>query len=365
MEVKQTRHLGLTPPDRGSDLRLGNPRSGRLPHSTDQLGARLRDPIVGLACNLCQTARHSLSIATAIRTQLPQGADDSFWVRPRAWLLGATLDVDDARKWSHFDAVAYLPAVAHDPELMIMRVESLSAMRHPQPSWPACGAPLPPTLMVAGSAGGSHHGHMRLTTMTQITVDGVMQGNGHATPEELESGFTRDGWALGVFADDTVEMITETYQRADAFLFGRRTYEMFADTWGTRPEMRSHPIGVALNGAHKYVVSSALERPAWGPATLLAGDPIPAIRELKRSSAGEIQVHGSATLVRSLFAAGLIDEMTLLVVPVVLGQGMRLFPDHGPDAALEVVRSHTDAKGVGVHVYRPAGIPEYHPARPN
>ena len=76
-------------------------------------------------------------------------------------------------------------------------------------------------------------------------------------------------------------------------------------------------------------------------------------------------MHGSATLVRSLFAAGLIDEMTLLVVPVVLGQGMRLFPDDGPDAALEVVRSHTDAKGVGVHVYRPAGIPEYHPARPN
>lgn len=204
-----------------------------------------------------------------------------------------------------------------------------------------------------------------LTTMTQITVDGVMQGNGHATPEELESGFTRDGWALGVFADDTGEMIVETYQRADAFLFGRRTYEMFAETWGTRLEMRSHPIGVALNGAQKYVVSSTLERPAWGPVTLFSGDPISAIRELKRSSSGEIQVHGSATLIRSLFAAGLVDEMTLLVVPVVLGQGMRLFPDDGPDAALEVVRSHTDAKGVGVHVYRPAGIPEYHPARPN
>lgn len=103
-------------------------------------------------------------------------------------------------------------------------------------------------------------------------------GNGHATPEELEGGFTRDGWALGAFADDTGEMITETYQRADAFLFGRRTYEMFAETWGTRPEMRSHPIGVALNQAQKYVASSTLERPSWGPVTLLSGDPIWAIR---------------------------------------------------------------------------------------
>jgi len=206
---------------------------------------------------------------------------------------------------------------------------------------------------------------MRLTTMTQITVDGVMQGNGHATPEELASGFTRDGWALGAFADDTGDMITETYQQADAFLFGRRTYHMFAETWGTRPEMRSHPIGVALNRTQKYVVSNNLQRPAWGPVELLSADPMKAISELKKSNAAEIQVHGSATLIRSLLAAGLVDEMTLLVVPVVLGQGMRLFPHAGPDYALEVLRSHTDAKGVGVQVYRPAGTPEYHPARPN
>ncbi|GAA4386430.1 hypothetical protein GCM10023088_57380 [Actinomadura verrucosospora] len=121
--------------------------------------------------------------------------------------------------------------------------------------------------------------------MTQITVDGVMQGNGHATPEELASGFNRDGWALGAFADDTGEMIT--------------------GTWGTRPEMQAHPIGVALNGAQKYVASNSLERPSWGPVTLLSGDATAAIRELKESSSGEIQVHGSAKLIRSLLAAGL------------------------------------------------------------
>jgi dihydrofolate reductase len=180
----------------------------------------------------------------------------------------------------------------------------------------------------------------------------------------LASGFTRDGWAVGAFADDTGEMITRTYQRADAFLFGRRTYEMFAETWGTRPEMQAHPIGVALNGAAKYVASNSLEQPSWGPVTLLSGDATAAIRELKESSSGEIQVHGSATLIRSLLAAGLVDELALLVVPVLLGQGMRLFPDDGPAAALEVISSYTDARGAGVHVYRPAGQPEFHPARP-
>lgn len=89
---------------------------------------------------------------------------------------------------------------------------------------------------------------VRPTAMTQITVDGVMQGNGHATPEEPASGFTRDGWALGAFADDTGEMITRTYQRADAFLFGRRTYEMFAETWGARPKMQAHPSGSRSTG---------------------------------------------------------------------------------------------------------------------
>ncbi|MFG6196897.1 dihydrofolate reductase family protein [Nonomuraea sp. JJY05] len=97
---------------------------------------------------------------------------------------------------------------------------------------------------------------------------------------------------------------------------------------------------------------------------MLSGDATAAIRELKESSSGEIQVHGSATLIRSLLAAGLVDELTLLVVPVLLGQGMRLFPDDGPAAALEVISSCTDARGVGVHVYRPAGQPEFHPARP-
>src|SRR3954471_5306284 len=88
---------------------------------------------------------------------------------------------------------------------------------------------------------------MKLMTMTQLTVDGVMQGNGGASDEDRRNGFDRGGWALGMGDDGTRALITETYQRADAFLFGRRTYDLFAGYWGGSPEGRAHPIGVALN----------------------------------------------------------------------------------------------------------------------
>ncbi|RNM16943.1 dihydrofolate reductase family protein [Nocardioides pocheonensis] len=202
---------------------------------------------------------------------------------------------------------------------------------------------------------------MRLTTMTQVTVDGVMQGNGHATEEERRGGFDRAGWAMGRFDDETSTLITETYQRADAFLFGRRTYEMFAETWGRREEMRGHPIGVALNSTPKYVASTTLTDPQWADTTVLGADLAAAIRDLKATASGELQVHGSGGLIRWLLAHDLVDELTLLVVPVILGQGVRLFPDAGPDVALELVSSHADSKGVSVQVYRPAGRPTYAP----
>ena len=88
---------------------------------------------------------------------------------------------------------------------------------------------------------------MKLTTQTQVTVDGVMQGNGGASDEDRRSGFERGGWAMGVFDDETLTFITETYQRADAFLLGRWTYELYAGSWGAIEEMRAHPIGAALN----------------------------------------------------------------------------------------------------------------------
>jgi dihydrofolate reductase len=200
---------------------------------------------------------------------------------------------------------------------------------------------------------------MKLTTMTQVTIDGVVQGNGAASDEDRRNGFERGGWATGAGDDETRTLITRTYQRADAFLFGRRTYELFASSWGAIEAMRSGPIGVALNEGPKYVASSTLTEPRWANTTVLSGDLASAIGELKAKPAGELQVHGSGTLVRWLLANGLVDEMTLLIVPVVLGQGMRLFPDVGPDMALDLVESRTDSKGVTIQVYRPAGRPRY------
>ena len=204
---------------------------------------------------------------------------------------------------------------------------------------------------------------MKLSTMTQVTVDGVMQGNGGASDEDRREGFERGGWAMGVFDDETFTFISETYQRADAFLFGRRTYELFAGYWGARRDLE-HPIVGALNTKPKYVASTTLSNPQWADTTVLSGDAAEAIRDLKATSAGELQVHGSGGLIRSLLEHDLIDEMTLLVVPVVLGQGRRLFPEAGPDIALELVDSRVDAKGVTTQVFRPAGRPKYAPGTP-
>ena len=199
---------------------------------------------------------------------------------------------------------------------------------------------------------------MKLTTMTQLTLDGVMQGNG-ASFDDRSNGFTRGGWALGRGDDETREFITQTFRRAEAFLFGRRTYELFARSWGTVDEMRAHPIGVALSQAPKYVASTTSSiragrtRPSWVVTSATA------VEELKASPGGELQVHGSGTLVRWLLDHDLVDEMTTIVVPVILGQGTRLFPEDGPDIALDVVGSRRDSRGVAIETYRPAGRPQY------
>jgi dihydrofolate reductase len=199
---------------------------------------------------------------------------------------------------------------------------------------------------------------MKLITQTQITVDGVMQGNGGATEEDRKNGFERGGWALGLGDSETMTFINETYERADAFLFGRRTYDLFAGYWGARDDLE-HPIVGALNKKPKYVASTTLAEARWANTTLLSGDLATAIGELKAKPGGELQVHGSGALIRWLLENDLVDEITLLIVPVVLGQGARLFPDAGPDLALDLVDSRADSKGVTIQVYRPAGRPQY------
>ena len=203
---------------------------------------------------------------------------------------------------------------------------------------------------------------MKLTTMTQVTVDGVMQGNGGASDEDRRNGFERGGWARGKGDDETKAFINETYHRADAFLLGRRTYELFADSWGSLTERDVpgwEPVMRALNTRPKYVASATLTDPAWSGTSVLSDDLAAAVADLKAKPGGELQVHGSGTLTRWLLANDLVDEMTLLTVPVVVGQGARLFPDAGPDLALDLVESRVDSRGVTIQVYRPAGRPRY------
>ena len=202
---------------------------------------------------------------------------------------------------------------------------------------------------------------MKLTTTTQVSVDGVMQGPGG--PEEDERGrFERGGWAMPHFDDEAMTVMEEIYQRADAFLFGRRTYEIFARSWGTGSwgaNQGNNPISVALNTRPKYVASTTLTEPQWADTTVLSGDVAAAVGELKAKPAGELQVHGSLALFRWLLDNDLVDEMTLFICPVVVGQGTRLFPDTGRDRALELVESRATPSGVTIQVYRPTGRPRY------
>jgi dihydrofolate reductase len=197
---------------------------------------------------------------------------------------------------------------------------------------------------------------MKLTTVTHVSVDGVMQGLGGQS-EDRRGGFERGGWALPLLGDEGSDLIGEIFQRADAFLFGRWTYEVFAGYWGQLDDP-NNPIASSMNTHPKYVVSSTLTNPDWADATVLSGD-VAAIEELKAGSEGEMQVHGSGTLVRWLLDNRLVDEMVLLVYPVVVGQGTRLFPDTGPDVALDLVESRATSKGVTMHTYRLGGRPEY------
>jgi dihydrofolate reductase len=200
---------------------------------------------------------------------------------------------------------------------------------------------------------------MKLTTITQLTLDGVTQGNGGASAEDRRGGFDRGGWARGAGDDTTRAHIAATYQRADAFLFGRRTYDLFLESWGTVEELRRHPIGVALNAKPKYVASRTLTAPVWPNTTVLGDDLFTAITKLKANEEGELQVHGSSLLVQWLLEKDLVDEMELITVPVILGQGARLFASAGRDIAMNLVASRTDSKGVTIQTFRPAGRPRY------
>ncbi len=198
---------------------------------------------------------------------------------------------------------------------------------------------------------------MQLTVTTFLSVDGVYQGPG-GPDEDRSGGFDRGGWLVPHFDEATGEFMDSIFQRVDAFLLGRRTYDIFAASWpnATDPE---DTVANRLNTLPKYVASTTLKDPEWANTSVLEGDLVSAVRKLKGRDGRELQVHGSGALVRFLLENDLVDRLDLLVFPVIVGAGRRLFPDSGIATGLALDESRTTGSGVTISVYRPTGRPEF------
>ena len=193
--------------------------------------------------------------------------------------------------------------------------------------------------------------------MQFLSLDGVSQGPG-APDEDTSDEFTRGGWLVPHMDDQFLRTVTDWTLRADAFLFGRRTYENFARDW---PKMNdpADPVATALNGLPKYVASQTLTTAGWDPSTVLSGDVPARVAELKQQPGRELQIHGSARLGQAMLAAGLVDDLRLVIAPVVVGTGRRLFPVGGAPAGLRLTGNDTTPGGLAIHVYETTGAPAY------
>jgi dihydrofolate reductase len=194
---------------------------------------------------------------------------------------------------------------------------------------------------------------MRLTLTQFVTLDGVYQGPG-APDEDTTDGFARGGWMVPHMDQTFIAVAAGWLERAGALLLGRRTYEAFAMAWpqNTDPD---DPFAGRMNSLPKYVASHTMTEVPWTPATVLGGDVVAQVAELKARPGDELQVHGSARLAQSLLAAGLIDEIRLVITPTVLGQGRRLFPDDGPALGMRVAENTTTPGGLTVLVLEATG----------
>jgi dihydrofolate reductase len=198
---------------------------------------------------------------------------------------------------------------------------------------------------------------MYVTLTTFLSVDGVMQGPG-GPDEDRSGGFNRGGWLVPHFDEETGRFMTEVFDKADAFLLGRRTYDIFAAFWPKVTDSND-PIASRLNTLPKYVASTTLGSASWQNTTIIEGDVAAEVARLKQTPGRELQVHGSGTLARILIDNDLVDELRLLVFPIIVGAGRRLFPDAGVATGLRLVDSRTTGSGVAIHVYQPTGRPEF------
>ncbi|HUG63934.1 MAG TPA: dihydrofolate reductase family protein [Gaiellaceae bacterium] len=189
-----------------------------------------------------------------------------------------------------------------------------------------------------------------LVVNTFLTLDGVMQAPG-GPEEDPIGGFAHGGWSVPYWDDAMAESMGEVMTPPFDLLLGRKTYEIFAAHWPHTDE----PGAAELNAATKYVASRTLDAVEWENSVLLEGDVPEAVAELKRGDGPEIQVHGSADLLQTLLRHDLVDRFRLLVFPVVLGSGKRLFGDGAIPRGLRMVETATSSTGVVMSIYEPAG----------
>ncbi|WP_206789342.1 dihydrofolate reductase family protein [Amycolatopsis sp. MtRt-6] len=197
----------------------------------------------------------------------------------------------------------------------------------------------------------------KLTVQTFLTLDGVYQAPG-GQDEDTSGGFDLGGWVKPFYDEDMARLVAEWFSRADAFLLGRRTYDIFATHW---PKVTDpgDPVASRLNTLPKYVASRTTADLSWTGASIVDGDVVEFVRDRRSRPGGELQVHGSGALLQTLIAHDLVDEYRLWLYPVVLGKGRRLFPEGVTPKGFEHVGTRQTAAGVTVLVLRPAGKPRF------
>jgi dihydrofolate reductase len=191
----------------------------------------------------------------------------------------------------------------------------------------------------------------KLVVIEFLSLDGVIQAPG-SPDEDTEGGFEHGGWAQPYFDGVLGAAAAEGMAGTDAYLFGRKTYESMARHWPAAPS--DDPFAAHLNPTPKYVVSKTLRSLAWQPSTLIDGDVAAAVADLKQQVGMNIAVLGSGTLVRTLIAENLVDEYRLMLHPILLGGGKRLFHDTGRTRRLNLVDSKATSTGSILLTYRPA-----------
>jgi dihydrofolate reductase len=192
---------------------------------------------------------------------------------------------------------------------------------------------------------------MKLSALIFLTLDGVYQGPG-GPDEDRRGGFDRGGWQAPYSDVESGAFITSAYERADALLLGRVTWAIWEPYWPLHDDV---PVGHIINVLPKYVPSTTRTETTWQNTHFIENNVAAAVRELKAQPGRDLLLQGSGALLRWLLERDLVDDLNLMTYPVVVGDGLRLFPERGPTHDLTLVESRATPAGITLHTFRPAG----------